>query len=177
MTALLQVLPEWETSGVIAPSPRAHLVDLTKRLTGDVDGERNGFDQLQCSSPGGLLEKHYVGNGAQQKSPAEKDSSNGDKVMTKEATDAGFSRPRSQPDDVHSLTSSRDSTAARKPDSRVCNALPKLNRHSPVVHSAQNSFKSTKIRHRFRFCILYDFEKAIKKDEGGQKVEIPDTSH
>ncbi|CAM6106879.1 unnamed protein product [Calypogeia fissa] len=117
MTALLQVLPDWESTGIIASSPRAHLVDLTKRLTGDIDGERNGFDQ-QCNAPGGHIEKPSSGNGSPQKPPADKDSTNGDKILVKEVVDSSFSRPRSQPDEVHSTTSSRDSPAGRKSDSR-----------------------------------------------------------
>ncbi|KAL2614181.1 hypothetical protein R1flu_025873 [Riccia fluitans] len=50
MASLIRLLPDWDTAGGIASSQRAYLVEMTKRLAGEVDADSHGTEQ-PCLSP------------------------------------------------------------------------------------------------------------------------------
>ncbi|KAG6549452.1 hypothetical protein Mapa_008987 [Marchantia paleacea] len=79
MVNLTRLLPEWESAGGISSSPREHLVEMAKRLAGEVDAEGNGMDH-PCSSPNGHLERSPVIT-VQQKLATDRESSVEDRSM------------------------------------------------------------------------------------------------
>lgn len=117
MTALLQAVPQWEGNKDISSTVKSYILDMTKRVTGDIDSEFVSYGSY-ATSPSGL-DRPASADAASRRVISEKDLSlSGDRGATK---DRGSSwRPRSQPEDTQGVASIRDFLSSpTKADSRV----------------------------------------------------------
>ncbi|KAH8967205.1 hypothetical protein BDL97_03G066500 [Sphagnum fallax] len=96
MAVLVQVVPQWEGSNEINPAAKMYLLEMAKRVVGEIDGEGSGIGVSSVSSSG--TERPASADAAQRRGSSDFVLlSNGGNPRDKSALLNG--RPRSQPDE------------------------------------------------------------------------------
>ncbi len=122
MAVLVQVVPQWEGYNEINPAAKMYLLEMAKRVVGEIDGEGSSIG-VSSVSPSGT-ERPASADAAQRRGSSDFVLlSNGGNPRDKSALLNG--RPRSQPDE--SQASVRDFISfSSKADARVCTETQQL---------------------------------------------------
>ncbi|CAK9268859.1 unnamed protein product [Sphagnum jensenii] len=122
MAVLVQVVPQWEGCNEINPAAKMYLLEMAKRVVGEIDGEGSSIG-VSSVSPSGT-KRPASADAAQRRGSSDFVLlSNGGNPRDKSALLNG--RPRSQPDE--SQASVRDFISfSSKADARVCTETQQL---------------------------------------------------
>ena len=116
MTALMQVLPHWEGGNDISSVVKGQLSEMMKRVLGEIDDEGPGFGSSESSFSS--LDRPASADAA-TRSEKERSPLTG-RGSSRERNNSSNGRPRSQPEDSHSVASMRDFLSSpTKADGRV----------------------------------------------------------
>jgi hypothetical protein len=116
MTALMQVLPHWEGGNDISSVVKGHLSEMMKRVMGEIDNEGPGFGSSESSFSS--LDRPASADCATRRSEKEY-SFLTDRGTSRECNNSSNGRPRSQPEDSHSVASMQDFLSSTKADAMV----------------------------------------------------------
>lgn len=122
MALLGQVVPQWEGCNEINPAAKMYLLEMAKRVVGEIDGEGSGIG-VSSVSPSGT-ERPASADAAQRRGSSDFVLlSNGGNPRDKSALLNG--RPRSQPDESQASVLDFISSPS-KADARVCTETQQL---------------------------------------------------
>lgn len=154
MTALLQAVPQWEGNKDISSPVKSYILDMTKRVIGDIDNEFVAYGSY-ATSPSGL-DRPASADAASRRVTSEKDLSLlGDRGATR--YHGSNWRPRSQPEETQGVASIQDFLSSpSKADSRVGASLSghSFNLDSPAKYgfSREYSLSTFQILWLFGLC-------------------------
>lgn len=119
MTSLMQAVPQWEGSKDLNNVVKSYLLDMTKRVMGELDGEGLGFNSHTLSPSG--IDRPASADAASRRGLPDKDLILlTDRGNTRDRSTGSTGRPRSQPDESQGVVSVRDFLSSpSKADLRV----------------------------------------------------------